>query len=75
MVWRDRGKLGLGMLDENQLKTIVEDVVRNGENLIAERGMSAIGPLMGIVMGKVRGRAQPKFVQKLLQNSIKDKIG
>ena len=68
------GKLGLEMLEEEQLKAIIEDVVNGGSSLIAERGMGAMGPLMGAVMGKVRGKAQPQLVQKLLQEAIKAKM-
>lgn len=69
------GKLGLEMLEEEQLKAIIDDVVKNGSGLIAERGMAAMGPLMGAAMGKVRGKAQPQLVQKLLLEAIKVKLG
>ncbi|MFH1179614.1 MAG: Glu-tRNA(Gln) amidotransferase subunit GatE [Candidatus Bathyarchaeota archaeon] len=69
------GKLGLEMLDEDQVKAFIGDVVKDGSELIKERGMGAMGPLMGAAMGKVRGKAQPQLVQKLLQEAIKAKLG
>ncbi len=68
------GKLGLEMLDEDQVKAIIGEVVKGGSELIKERGMGAMGPLMGAAMGKVRGKAQPQLVQKLLQEAIKAKL-
>jgi glutamyl-tRNA(Gln) amidotransferase subunit E len=62
------------MLSENQLKAIIKDVVDSGSNLIQERGMGAMGPLMGAAMSKVRGKAKPQMVQKLLQDALKREI-
>jgi glutamyl-tRNA(Gln) amidotransferase subunit E len=67
--------LGLELLSEEQLKSIIENIVKGGTELIEQRGMKALGPLMGAVMGKVRGRAQPQLVQKLLLEAIKSKLG
>lgn len=66
--------LGLAMLSEDQLKAIIDEVVVNGLDLVKERGMGAMGPLMGAAMSKVRGKAQPQLVQKLLQAAIKTRI-
>ena len=68
------GKLGLEMLEEEQLRAIIDEVVKGGSELITERGMGAMGQLMGAVMAKVRGKAQPKLVQRLLQKAIKSKL-
>ncbi len=68
------GSLGLEMLGEEQLKAIIDEVVSGGADLIKERGMAAMGPLMGSAMSKVRGKAQPQLVQKLLQEAIKAKL-
>ncbi len=68
-------KLGLAMLGEDELKKIIDEVVQNGLDLVEERGMSSMGPLMGAAMSKVRGKAQPQLVQKLLQSAIKARLG
>jgi glutamyl-tRNA(Gln) amidotransferase subunit E len=67
-------QLGLAMLSEDQLKSIIDEVVMNGLDLVKERGMGAMGPLMGAAMSKVRGKAQPQAVQKLLQAAIKTRV-
>jgi glutamyl-tRNA(Gln) amidotransferase subunit E len=67
-------KLGLAMISEAQLKAIIEEVVKNGMDLVKERGMGSMGPLMGAAMSEVRGKAQPQVVQKLLQAAIKARI-
>jgi glutamyl-tRNA(Gln) amidotransferase subunit E len=69
------GKLGLELLNEDELKSIIDEVVEGGSDLIKERGMSAMGPLMGAAMGKVRGKAQPQVVQRLLLEAIKARLG
>ena len=68
-------KLGLAMLGEDELKKIIDEVVQKGMDLVKERGMGSMGPLMGAVMSKVRGKAQPQLVQKLLQSAIKARMG
>ena len=66
--------LGLEMISEDRLKIIIEEIVENNLNLINERGMSAMGSLMGIAMSKLRGRVQPQMVQKMLHETIKIKL-
>ena len=68
------GSLGLEMLSEEQLKAIVTEVVDDGSDLIKDRGIGAMGPLMGSAMSKVRGKAQPQLVQRLLQEAIKARL-
>jgi glutamyl-tRNA(Gln) amidotransferase subunit E len=66
--------LGLEMISEDRLKIIIEEIIENNLNLINEHGMSAMGSLMGIAMSELRGRAQPKLVQKMLHETIKNKL-
>ncbi|MFC1803433.1 Glu-tRNA(Gln) amidotransferase subunit GatE [Thermoproteota archaeon] len=67
-------KLGLEILSDDELDKLVADTVANGLELIKERGMGAIGPLMGSIMSKVRGKAQPQQIQKLLQIAIEAEL-
>ncbi len=67
--------LGLGMMTTDELTEFVNGVVEEKADLVAERGMRAMGPLMGVVMGQVRGRANPQEVQRLLQSALKAKQG
>jgi glutamyl-tRNA(Gln) amidotransferase subunit E len=68
-------KLGLAMLSEDELRGIIDEVVKNGMDLVKERGMGSMGPLMGAAMSRVRGKAQPQLVQKMLQAAIKTRLG
>ncbi len=65
--------LGLGMMAAEELAELVNGVVEEKADLVAERGMRAMGPLMGVIMGQVRGRANPQEVQRLLQSALKAK--
>ncbi len=67
--------LGLGMMTAEELAELVNGVVEEKADLVAERGMRAMGPLMGVVMGQVRGRADPQEVQRLLQSALKARQG
>ncbi len=67
--------LGLGMMTAEELAELVNGVVEEKADLVAERGMRAMGPLMGVVMGQVRGRAKPQEVQRLLKSALKARQG
>jgi glutamyl-tRNA(Gln) amidotransferase subunit E len=64
-------KLGLEMMDSDEVKKLVEEIVSEKSDMVKERGMKAMGPLMGIIMGKVRGKASPQQVNKLLNAAIR----
>ena len=67
--------LGLGMMTADELAELVDYVVEEKADLVAERGMRAMGPLMGVIMSQVRGRAKPQEVQRLLQSALKARQG
>ena len=64
-------KLGLGALNSVELEKIIDDTIRDNENLISERGAGAFGALMGLVMGKVRGRVKAETVSELLKRKLR----
>lgn len=64
-------ELGLEMMSDEEVKHLVESVVREREDLIKERGMKSMGPLMGVIMGRARGKASPQQVNKLLNAAIR----
>ena len=63
--------LGLEMMSDEEVKQLVESVVKEREGLVKERGMKSMGPLMGVIMGKARGKASPQQVNKLLNAAIR----
>ena len=62
---------GLKPADESQLADIISAVVADRIDFIKERGMGAIGPLMGVVMQQA-GAADGKAVSALLKQAILD---
>jgi glutamyl-tRNA(Gln) amidotransferase subunit E len=64
-------KLGLGALNSVELEKIIDDTIRDNENLISERGAGAFGALMGLVMGKVRGKVKAEIVSELLKRKLR----
>ncbi|MBT6605037.1 Glu-tRNA(Gln) amidotransferase subunit GatE [Candidatus Bathyarchaeota archaeon] len=64
-------ELGLEMMSDEEVKHLVESTVKEREALVKEKGMKAMGPLMGVIMGKARGKASPQQVNKLLNTAIR----
>ncbi|KXB04311.1 glutamyl-tRNA amidotransferase [candidate division MSBL1 archaeon SCGC-AAA382A13] len=67
-------KLGISKMEEDKVSKIVSEVVEEKEDLILERGETAINALMGVVMQKIGGKADGKKVHKLLEKKIKEKL-
>ena len=64
---------GLKPADESELGDIIAAVVAERLDFVKERGMGAIGPLMGVVMQQA-GAADGKAVSALLKQAILDAI-
>jgi len=62
--------MGLKPADAGDLLSIVEAVVAEREDFVKERGMAALGPLMGLVMKACGGAADGKQVSDLLKQVI-----
>ena len=62
---------GLKPADESELGDIIAAVVAERLDFVKERGMGAIGPLMGVVMQQA-GAADGKTVSALLKQAILD---
>ena len=63
-------ELGLKPADSGDLIHVVEKVVADRMDFIKERGMAAMGPLMGVVMKECGGAADGKQVSALLKEVI-----
>ncbi len=59
---------------DNEVETAVDEVMKEREDFIRERGQGAIGPLMGVVMGKLGGSADGKVVSKILREKISEML-
>ncbi len=61
--------------DTSSIEEAVDAVIREHSDFIEERGMGAVGPLMGMVMQKLGGSADGKAVSNILRERIDEKIG
>lgn len=66
--------LGLTMLSEEDLLSIIDDLVTRNRALVEERGMRAFGVLMGMIMEKVRGRAKAELVNETLKKRLAEVV-
>src|SRR3989337_2231228 len=62
--------LGLGMLSEAQLESIIDDLLKENKSLVETRGKNAFGALIGMVMKKVRGKADAELVARVLKKKL-----
>src|SRR2546428_6128269 len=62
--------LGVTQLSRRDLESIVDEVLRASQDLIASRGDAAEKALMGQVMKRVRGRADGKLVSQVLHERL-----
>ena len=56
--------------DTGEVEAAVEEVISENMDMIGERGMGAMGPLMGAVMQKLGGSADGKTVSEALRRKI-----
>ena len=62
--------LGLKPSDLSSIEEVIVNILEERADFVAERGMAAIGPLMGVVMGKLGGAADGKAVSTALKKHI-----
>ena len=56
------------------MEDAVDEILADRADFVAERGLGAIGPLMGMVMGKLGGAADGKVVSEILKQKISEII-
>ncbi len=66
--------LNLMMISEDDVERIIDELTSSNNEMITERGMGSIGPLMGMAMKKLKGKADGKLVNKLLKDKIQNII-
>ena len=64
--------LNLMMLSEEDVGGIIAEIVSSNKKMVEERGMGAMGPLMGMSMKKLKGKADGKLVNKLLRDKLQN---
>ena len=55
---------------KEEIVLVVRRIVAERKDFIKERGISALGPLMGLVMKELRGKADGKLISKTLHEEI-----
>ena len=63
-------ELGFAMISEEELEKIINDLLRENEQLVKEKGKNAFGALMGSVMKKARGRVKAELVSDMLKKKL-----
>jgi glutamyl-tRNA(Gln) amidotransferase subunit E len=53
-----------------ELESIIQKIVADRSDFVAQKGMNALGPLMGVVMAEVRGSVDGKMVSEILKKEI-----
>ena len=66
--------LGVTQLSRQELESIVDEMLRASQELIASRGEAAEKALMGDVMKRVRGRADGKLVSQVLHERLEAQV-
>ncbi|MHA1819088.1 MAG: Glu-tRNA(Gln) amidotransferase subunit GatE [Promethearchaeota archaeon] len=62
--------LNISKLSESDLLRIINRIIKELINLIKERGMGAMGPIMGRVMKEVRGKIDGKIVSDMVKKEV-----
>lgn len=66
-------ELGLRMLTQHELETVIMRHIEKNRKLIQERGPGAFSSLMGSIMSEVRGSIDPKMVTEKLKEKLDQK--
>lgn len=67
--------LGIRMLPVEDLERAVDAVVGKSRDMILQRKMNAVGPLLGTLMRDLRGRASADVVSRILRDRIQKELG
>ena len=67
-------KNNLVMMSVDKVHEIIADIVLQNENMVQERQMGAMGPLMGMCMKQLKGKADGGLVNKIVREEIQKLI-
>ena len=66
--------MGLGQKRIEDIELIVENIINHRIDFVEERGIGAVGPLMGEVMKEFRGSVDGKVLSALLKEKIEARL-
>ena len=74
MRWMSEEAISRGFTpaDSGAVEAAVDAAIDESTDLVRDRGMGAVGPLMGIVMQKLGGSADGKTVSEVLREKIRE---
>jgi glutamyl-tRNA(Gln) amidotransferase subunit E len=61
-------------VSKDELLASIRMILDARADFIAERGMAALGPIMGVVMREMRGRADGKLISDLLKQELQERV-
>lgn len=67
-------RLKLESISLEELSKIIDDVIDTNIEIVKQKGMRAIGPLMGEVMKKVRGKIDGAIISREMKNKLSLKL-
>ena len=67
-------KLNIESISLDELKNFIKDIVDGNLEIIKDRGMRAMGPLMGEAMKELRGKIDGEIISKELKSQIEKKL-
>ena len=62
--------LGLKPSDASSIEAAVDKILKERADFIAERGMAAMGPLMGVIIKELGDSADGKIISKILREKL-----
>ena len=66
--------LNISAMKVEDLKEIIDEIIKNNHEIIKERGEKAFQPLMGDVMREARGKIDGKIVARELKKAVKEAL-
>ncbi|MBN1803408.1 MAG: Glu-tRNA(Gln) amidotransferase subunit GatE [Candidatus Lokiarchaeota archaeon] len=69
-----KGKLNIEIPSEEEIEKKIKSEVNNNEDLIKNRKMGALGPLMGPLMKEFRNKIDGKIISEMLKKHLQKKI-
>jgi len=66
--------IGLSLMSKEEVENVIEEIINQNIGVVTEKGMGAMGLLMGRCMAQLRGKADGKLINTTLQNKLKEKV-
>ncbi len=66
--------IGIVGVDEQEIADTIARIVVDRSDFVRERGMDAVGPLMGVAMQNLRGKADGKLISRILTEKIREAL-